>query len=636
MQQKLLCVLLGVLSSAAMADTYQLAHSKAEDLSIIVDNANEQNWCQSQVHFRFQGGPQSTEQGLAQLFPKLGRVFSQKCGQLTSFSWAYHDANHEMQLFGESSKANGWAYAPQRVGSSGQAAVAAQPAASAQPATSDAAAASVSAAQPATAPSQPTAPAVAAQPSTPAQPATPAVANQPADSAMHKHGYFLPAEFAVAGWTPAPLEERKKTLMSNLKTFTDQQGCKMTTVTGFGDQEQYIQFKTGGISCDADGFLDGVGSLSIERSDGAVLANIDRIWFNHGLPFINREPKIGPDGFTYKNDDYYYFAAGSSPVLKAQYFHVFSLRSLDGFGVFQGENFFALVDGFEDFKKADRIKLQTDVAMNTVNQVLDTKFDEFIIYFVDNLEKGFRTYGLDGKVYQGLFSRKVKWNGNAQQYEVLGPWKLNEKSYQTKNFAFERAKVVDEENRRKEQEKRIAAQRAAELILESKRKQAVKEAENLELYQEIAKKKLSSPDDFQKEYYALGANGYTFDDLLSGQQMWINSLIKLGKRDDDTLMVEWPYEMDVKFNSAATESAIEPGWYFVKRGSFSIDNTRQDKDGLPMAVLSFPDATYHCKEEQCEELLDPLTLTRVFIGDYFEKWTPESAQKLIDEVNKAN
>lgn len=581
MQKKILCVLLGMLGSTAMADPYQLAQSKAEDIRIIIDNATKETWCQPKVHFRFQGGANATEEGMATLFSKLDKVFAKTgCANIETLTWEFLNANQQQVLFGESTKASAWAYNPQRYGQQA-------------PATQETAAA----------------------------PATQAPVAPPAPPAV-KLDYFPFGNFKVGAFTP-PTEEERKKLFEGFVTKPNQTGCKIYSKFDLGSQEEYTQFQTENIKCDDKGFLHGIGIIRASRSDGASLMDNTNITFNHGLVFGDPFSKIAPETLAYVkagrygSNSQYLFGVGSDEKLKTHYLLGTELGFYHGLGFFSLDRAYVLVDNLEDFKHADKLKLRVDAAINQFSKVLAPTTRSLEINFIDNLPLYFEDSSRS-LIYTIAFGRDMEWTSHG--HVPVGPWKV--KDYSVKNYAFQREARAAEEKAREEERKRQEERARLERL-------AAEQSVLLDDYEKIEKANISSVDDAQRYLYNNASSGnYRYEKLLSGESIGISTIVHINKQEEHYAYSDWPYPMKIE----DVYGILKEGWYAIQ-GRQSLDFSQLDSEGLPLTVVvNIHKHTYACQEDKCADLQNPLTMMKFLYG--VENWDPEEARKIIKQAQE--
>lgn len=629
-----------------MAESYQLAQSKAEDIRIIIDGATAETWCQPQVHFRFQGGANATEEGLATLFSKLDKVFAKTCPKAESLSWEYRDVNEKVQLLGQTTKANAWAYKPERLGtqtaatqSSDSDTAKAQPAntttSTTQTETSAVSTSQVTTTQPETAVPESTTQSSAAT----VQETATASANQNAQgvakeaeaapavvpSTEVQRDYLPLGNFAVGSFKP-PTEEERKKLLADFVTKEDQKGCKLFSQFNFGSQEQYAQFQTEGVLCDEKGFLNGSGVIRVKRTDGASIIDDTNITFNHGLVFAKPFTKISPESLayvrkgSYGSDSDYLFSVGSDESLHSHYLLGTTLGFHYGLGFFSVEKAYVLVDNLEDFKQANKLKLRIDAAIAHFDQVLPSTEDDFELLFVDDLSKHFENqYGIDGKIYKVSLTRKMRWTKNG--YVPAGPWVVRD--YSVKNYVFEREAQIAREKAREEELKRQAER-------ERRIKRAREQQQLLAVYEEIKQSGLNSVDKAQEYLYKnVRYDSNDYHDFLSGDSASITTIMHIDKVDDKYAVSDWPYEMKI---SATGKNSFKEGWYVV-RGYQKLDFSQTDSDGLPLTMVTPANGgMYACQKEKCTDIQDPLVMMKILHG--VSDWSPVEARKIIQEAEE--
>lgn len=588
MYKKVIMLVATTMASTAWADdAYRVAYSNKEDLGIYADGATESTWCQPHLQLRFQAGPNATEKSLPTLFPKLGTVFQQLCPLAETLSWTYVGSNQQVLLTGQSSKAENWRFQST------------QPLASAEASASEVVSADKSSVE------------------TLVQDTSPEVAkvdeeSRPVVDAVTTEGGVTESQtglinFAVAGWQP-PTEEQRKTLSADFKVLTNQDGCKALALYDFEGQDDYIRLKTKGVTCDSQGFLEGEGVLSLERSDGAVLLSERDVWFKNGLPFTRNVQISGLDKLAYiaspqYGNKLYFFELGSRPDLNSHYFLVSTSRNHQGLQMFDiGNVAYILTDKTEEFKQAESIKKHVEAAKNVVAPVVDGA--ELSLVFIDKLNNEISLYGSEDKLYTTLFYRKEKWSGNT--FRPYGEWLA--RNYGTENFVFERERRAALEKAQQERRQRLEKAREAR--------------EQLSLYDSVKKANLSSPEAVQKYIYRnVRFASFGFNQLFDGERQELSTLVQVEEANDKRSRVVWPYMMELSL-------PLEKGWYWIK-GLQYLDFNQLDKSGLPLTIVEVSkENVYACQQALCADLQDPLVITRQKLG--LPEWTVEQAQQLIN------
>ncbi len=582
MYRKLIIALSTIMTSAAWADdAYRVAYSNKEDLGIYADGATESTWCQPHLQLRFQAGPNATEKSLPTLFPKLGAVFQQLCPTADTLLWTYVGSNQQVLLTGQASKAENWAFQ------------------STQPLTSSEVEVEKTSVE------------------TAVQDATPG-AVKAVEEENHSVKEAAPSEemattssaglinFAVGGWQP-PTNEQRKALSANFKVLTNQDGCKALSLYDFEGQEDYIRLKTVGIACDSQGFLDGEGVLSLERSDGVVLLSERAVWFKKGVPFTSNVQISGLNRLAYitspsYGEKLYFFELGSRPDLNSHYFLVATSRNHRGLEMFDiGNTAYILTDKKEEFKQAEEIKKHVTVAKELVTPAVNGT--ELKLVFIDALNNESSLYGSEGKLYTTLFYRKEKWSGNS--FKPYGEWLA--RNYGTENFVFERERQAALAKAQEERRQRYEKAREAR--------------QQLSIYNEVKKANLSSPESVQKYiYHNVRFASYGFNQLFDGRHQELSTLVQVDGVNENRAVVVWPYMMELSL-------PLEKGWYWIK-GSQYLDFNRLDKSDLPLTIVDVSkEQVYACQQALCADLQDPVVITRVRLG--LPDWTVEQAQQWI-------
>lgn len=648
MLKKIALALMGLSTTLAWAEeSYQVAYSKKEDLVIIADNATESNWCKKDLSLRFQAGANASEDGLKALFPKLGSLFEQLCPQAETLAWSYVDAQNRVALKGNTDKGREWAFAVEAAAPSAAEALAqeedevakvedaavSESEAPAVAETTEAAATEetkvTEAVKEPTAEADKSAETVAAE--TAAEPAP--VQEATSESMMQS--------FAVAGWQPISEEERQK-ILANFQTKENQDGCKMMSFFDFKEQEQYIQFKTRDIACDQNGYLNGTGTLIVERTDGKVLYEKKSFVFKHGLPFEFETKITGPQELQlfktskdlFQEHRRLYFGIGSSKELNAHYFLTARFKDQAGFGMFEPEGFgLILTDRMEDFRKTDTIQKQLDTAIEFYQQRSHGQFYGLRLSFVDGLEKGLDDNTLEEKLYFIEYGRERRYGKKFAEVYAAGPWKKST-IFDPRNQLFEREKRLAEEKEREErriqqekewEERRIreAKEREERRIRQEKGYEAQKQFAE---YRKLEALDWSTPDNVQANIYEnidVGSDEYL--GMLKGNPATLSSLVRVDAVKDGKAQVVWPYSMTLSL-------PLEKGWYWIK-GEQVFSPTESDKDGLALTEVTLKEEdVFKCAQDMCADLQDPQTIARIRFG--LPDWTAEEAQRLIKDANR--
>src|SRR5690606_13381937 len=105
----------------------------------------------------------------------------------------------------------------------------------------------------------------------------------------------------------------------------------------------------------------------------------------------------------------------------------------------------------------------------------------------------------------------------------------------------------------------------------------------------------------------------------------ISRIVRVSGRDGDDASVDFPYEMRL-----VGQRELKAGWYRVK-GTVAFDEERRDREELPLTLVKpGADAPHACRQDGCADLLDPLELTRLTLGE--PDWTPEAATAVIESA----
>lgn len=663
MKKQGLCVALGLVSSVALASDYRVAYSGKEDLSIFADNATEQTWCQPQLTFRLQGGANTKEGSVEQIFPKIGKLLNKLCPSAEMLSWHYVDQHNKVQATGKTSKQEGWKYAPdvaQVAQSSAQsteaAATSVEQKTSSETTSSDVApvASSATNLEAAPAASSPAATSVESSTSNPVvapvasssepttQPAsTPAEVvstttvkdennqqeTEAQESAPKEEAPILLGNFSAANWTP-PASVNVQDMLADLEVMSNQDGCKLRSYFQFGMDKAYVNIFTKGLSCNDQGFLEGQGSIWMQRTDGKVLMSETKIAFVDGLPFSVHPGKLSSNDLVMKKKldssgdrASYFFSAGSDKKLGAHYLVEGQWSNYYGISVLNTEDVYVLVNNAEDFKHADRINQQLEAALAHTDEAMGDLFAKRTFIVVDDFDKGTIRYSGDlaGKLYEASYTKYEPWNAKKPK----GPWRLT--GYTVQNYVFEREKIAA---RKKEEQER--EQRYQEML--AKRKLASEERVRLQQYQELVQSDLSTPDKVQAHIYRNVKYGsYEYRQLLKGGTQAISTFVHVNGMDGQEAVVDWPYEMRL----VGATQPFKEGWYWVQGEQFFKRKTqpmRTDKSGLPLTqVEAASKDIYACQQEKCADLQDPLVMMKILYG--VSDWSPEKAEQIIKESN---
>lgn len=671
----------GLYASSAAAEDFRLAYSKAEDIEIFVENASADNWCKPELALRAVYGASGDTEALGRLLPKLGALFVQQCPQAQSATWRAINSQGTQVADGISQGSAGWALliqtpeptetpavqaaAPEVVESPVATAatrtevveeVAPEPAKTAlvdAPPTPTVAEPKVATdeakpevasttspeiqpeVRPAVVESEPVETNTDKAVATPAKtaetkseaPATaaPVEKTEPetaASTPVEVETVVAPAlglaEFAVGDWV-VPTATQRAELSSFLSTLTDQNGCKIVSQFELGTDAAYLNLVTEDVSCNADGYAQGKGRLKLERSDGAQIMRTGDLWFSNGLIFNKPVQGLKPSDlvvFQDNNNGWFGFASdaesGSHYLLKA------SLGQFrGGIGAWQiGPEVAVLTPKAESFRQAAEIRQEVDNALDRLALIMPNATDVRLVF--SDMPQGVWKNDASGLLYSVSASRRYNYRTGQPQ----GDWQYNLQHAQ--NYLFQR-------EARAAEQKRYEEERQERERLNQLRQQARVERNNLSNYQRLQERVEASgkeallpmlEEDIQYRV-ASGANAYAR--LVAGQSDDFARIVRVDGSKKDDATVDWPYPMRI-----VGQSDLKKGWYWIN-GSRSLDSSILDDDDLPMTMVELgSNAAKQCEQEGCAELLEPLAVMRMQLGD--PEWTPEAAQAVIDSV----
>ncbi len=632
-QRVLAFALAGVFACGpAWADSFRLAFSKAENIEIFVEHAAGAPWCSAKPDLRvvYHGAPDPA--ALERLLPKLGALLGQQCPQAEAVTWRSQDGAGKAVAQGSGSKAGQW-----RPGA----------------ATAPAAPASVAAAPPVAAPAPAPAPASAAAPVPAAQvPAAPASAPVPAagqadvpsgSSAVAEKGAAEQAAvqapaaryaslgaagFEVGGWKP---ESEADVLAKSpfIRELSDQNGCKIRIGYRLDDEDaKYASLLSSGLSCDAAGRAQGVGGLTLQRSDGAVISRERKVYFLDGYAFntpVQSARLAGTNGrdavwFSLGHDaeDQSYFLLRATVLAWGS--GLLPLRVQPELDVLTAQE--------SGFRQAADISRQVDAALHALQTVALPDATGASVRFADSLE---------GVVSQDrermMYAIHANRDWNYRQRQAVGSWKY--RLDQGTNYVFAREKRrADEERERKRREAFQEQQRQQQLAWEKRREleTRAREAENqLRQYENLVSEARQGPAGVLKRHFVrsdryVPLQGGAYARLYGGGAVPFRQIVHIDGRDGDEAKADFPYDLRI-----AGGKDVKEAWYVV-RGQARVDETRLDEDGLALTVVT-PDpegGLRACKEKGCADLAEPLTVMRLLSGQ--PDWTPEAAQASIDQA----
>lgn len=638
----------------AAAQDYRLAFSKAENIEIFVEGATQDNWCAEALTLRAAYGGVPDEQALARLLPKLGALFAQQCPQASTATWHSVDSTGKRLGQGSSRAADGWQLVaaankpavtttaeavppvaeatvpatpqavspvPDVVAESTSATSVATPSAPAASTQASAAAAPlappVEAALPgAPAPAQSQETQAAQAPAAPVVPA-PAVAAPAAQAAAPKIGLV---DFAVGGWQP-PARAQRAEMASFMTTLQDQNGCKIVSAFDFGEQASYMTLQSENLSCGADGYAQGKGRLKLERSDGMQIARTGDLWFSHGLVFNKPVQGLSVADIVVEQDKQsLWFGLASDVASQSHYLLKATLGQFrGGIGVWQlAPQLDVLTAQPERFRQADAIRAAVDGALSVLQSTAMPDAADVRLFFADDAE-GIVQRKQDNLLYAVNASRPFNYRSGKPQ----GDWRYN--LQQGQNYLFQREARLAQQQRQEEERKERERQNQL-------RQQARVEQDNLRQYEELRQVVEQGSTDALRQrlerdiaYQPFGRDVYSR--LMTGGQDKLSRIVRVDGSKAKDATVDWPYPMRL-----LNQESLKKGWYWIS-GERSLDPTQLDEDDLPISLVQVDSTQVQaCQKEGCADLLDPLGIMRVQLGQ--PDWTPEAAQAVIDSAPK--
>lgn len=500
------------------------------------------------------------------------------------------------------------AAAPAAAPATEPAAVAATPEVAAVPEASAAASVAVApAATPATEPAaEATTPEVATAPEAPA--AAP-VAAAPAPVARVEN-------FAVNGWQPKD-PSQFLTQHKTLKTLVDQQGCKafIRSDADLGQQAYTVTSK--GASCEK-GYLNGKGSLTVTRSDGASIAGFEA-FFMHGLPVKTKTqlPLVDMD------DEGHAYLLLEKDTANQSYYLMKVQRNWSGSWDIKSDTAYYLTSSKDIFRQAPSIEAVVLAPLGTI---------------VKNFNRSSYNFLAVTDFAEGVVSHKSKhW---LYEVNVSKHWRSNEWSFNPNNatnYLFKNEAREAQEAQRKAEREAQEAQRKAEheaylarMELEKRARQAARELQSYENYRDQQRdvSELIASKLTDVSYSKVGYSGY--QSMLKGREGNFSQIVHITGEKKDVFLADYPYPLAVNALDATLDVELRKGWY-VLRGKQKLDLEEQDSQGLPLTVVS-PTYAFACEDKGCDDFFTPLNLTRLEYNQ--PDWTPEYAQQQIADAQE--
>jgi len=642
------------------AESSRLAFSKAENIEIFVEHAAGAPWCSDRPDLRvvFHGAPDMA--ALERLMPKLGALLGQQCPQAGDVAWRSQDSAGKAVAAGSSSKADQWkavvaqpqvtdkgaargdaagaAVAPAAVAEQGQAGPQSKVVAATSPrpdegavavnekATADQLATDKAAAEKAVA--EKAAVEQAAAKKLALEKAAADEAAKKAAAQAEQQAALGAADFDVKGWKP---QNEAAVLAASpfIKTLQDQNGCNIRIGYRLDEADaKYASLLSSGLSCDARGFAQGTGGLTLQRSDGAVIARENKVYFQDGYAFstpVQSAHLAGSNG-----RDAVWFSLGHNAATQS-YFLLRATVAAWGGGLQPlrvNPELDVLTSQESNFRQAADISRQVEAALAALQAQALPDATGVNVRFADSL---------DGVVAQDrdrmMYAIRATRGWDYRKRHAVGAWKYRLDRGDNYVFAREKRKA-EEELRRQQQAERQEKQRQQQLAWEKRRVllDKAREAERqLVQYQELVAKDKTAPDSLLTQYFVRSApytplEGGQYARFYAGKPLAFQQIVRVSGHDGNDAEADFPYDLRIAGGKNLKES-----WYAIS-GDARADQKRLDEAGLPMTVVTPKSAggIQACKKEGCSDLADPLTVMRLLHG--VPDWTPEAAQRQIDQA----
>lgn len=597
--------------ATAQAQAHRLAFSQAQQVEVFVDQASESDWCKSELALRFAFDlEQANLSAVESLMPKLGVLFSQQCPSAEKVTWQAVNKTQAVQASGTSSKQTAWLMAQNPPAETTQVAAAPETATpettAAAPAVAQAPVDVPTLAEPVVAPA--TEPAtVVATPEAAAVPKAPAAA--PADSSPASAPVAAPAarveNFAVNGWQPKD-PSQFLTQHKTLKTLVDQQGCKsfIRSDADLGQQAYTVTSK--GASCEK-GYLNGQGSLTVTRSDGANIASYEA-YFMHGLPVKTKTqlPLVDMD------DEGHAYVLLEKDTPNQSYYLMKIVRNWSGSWEINSSTAYYLTNSKDIFRQAPSIEAVVLAPLGAI---------------VKNFNRSSYNVLAVTDFTEGVVNRKsTHW---LYEVGVSKAWRSNEWSFNPNNatnYLFRNeAREAQEAQRKAEHEAYLAR-----MELEKRARQAARELQSYENYRDQQRdvSELIASKLTDVSYSKVGYSGY--QSMLKGREGDFSQIVHITDEKKDVFLADYPYPLAVNALDVTLDVELRKGWY-VLRGKQKLDLEEQDSQGLPLTVVK-PTYAFACENKGCDDFFTPLNLTRLEYNQ--PDWTPEYAQQQIKDAQE--
>lgn len=496
-------------------------------------------------------------------------------------------------------------------------------AATAAPSTSTSAAASTAA--PSTSPSAAVAPdtpppAAAATIAPSAPPAVAAAAPQAAPAAPST----AIGDFEVNGWKPLEAA-RAKEQASFLQVLQDQNGCRIVTTLDRNDTAS-LTLKSEGLQCGLDGYASGEGRLILDRSDGVRVGRTGMLWFVDGIPVSQQ---LGPARLAGSDAQrVLWWFLGSDAASRSHFMLRTRHNSQNGIGVWMPEPRIDAITGDESrFRQAESIQAAVEAALAAFDRNGMPGARWVTLVFANDFSKMIGpARDHDHLVYEIQPARQQARRGA----DGPGSWQID--LQRATSHLFQRdARIA--------QQKKMEEQRAAQQRLFEEQREAQRQRQELFQKAQLERRKLQTYQGFvdaaadpkvllsriESDLDYTPGSGGSYARVLGGGGHRISRIVRVSGRDGEDASVDFPYEMRL-----VGQRELKDGWYRVQ-GMVAFDQKRRDREELPLTLVTpGAEAPHACRQDGCADLLDPLALTRLALGE--PDWTPEAAAAVIEST----
>lgn len=442
-------------------------------------------------------------------------------------------------------------------------------------------------------------------------------------------------DFEVNGWKP--LEAAKVREQAGfLQVFEDQNGCRILTAIKRDDLPS-LTLRSEALQCGPDGYASGKGRLILDRSDGVRVGRTGMLWFVQGVPVTQ---EMGPAQLAGSDDrETLWFFLGSDTASKSHFLLRAQHNSQSGISIWSPAAQIDAITGDESqFRQAGPIQAAVEAALAAFdrNGMPDARWVT-LVFANDFSKMAGPARGGDHLVYQIQPARQAARRGTRSP----GSWQIN--LQRATNHLFQRdariaqQKAMEEqraaqqkamEERRAAQQQAMEAQRAAQRRRAEALQKANVERRRLQTYQGFVDaagdpNRLLSSLESDLDYTP--GSGGSYVRVLTGGDHRISRIVRVSGRDGDDASVDFPYEMRL-----VGQRELKSGWYRIQ-GAVALDDKRRDHEDLPLTLVTISaEAPHPCQKDGCTDLLDPLVLTRIKLGE--PDWTPEAATAVIESA----